>query len=62
MCVTSDTSCQFKEYEMKKLKWLKNQLSKADSIFHEEKETMNNHEVANGTELIGTYQQHPGSE
>ena len=47
---------------MKKLKWLKNQLSKADSIFHEEKETMNNHEVANGTELIGTYQQHPGSE
>ena len=53
MCVTSDTNCQFKEYEMKRLKWLKNQLSKAVSIFHEEKETLNNHEVASGTELIG---------
>ena len=53
MCVTSDTNCQFKEYEMKKLKWLKNQPSKAVSIFHEEKETLNNHEVATGTELIG---------
>ena len=53
MRVTSDTNCQFKEYEMKRLKWLKNQLSKAVSIFHEEKETLNNHEVASGTELIG---------
>ena len=53
MCVTSDINCQFKEYEMKKLKWLKNQLSEAVSIFHEEKETLTHHEVASGTELIG---------
>ncbi|CAH3131899.1 unnamed protein product, partial [Pocillopora meandrina] len=46
MCVTSDINCQFKEYEMKKLKWLKNQLSEAVSIFHEEKETLIHHEVA----------------
>ena len=32
MCVTRDTNCQFKEYEMKKLKWLKKQLSEAVSI------------------------------
>ena len=53
MCVASDTICQFKEYEMKKLKWLKNQLSEAVSIFHEGKETLTHHEVASGTELIG---------
>ena len=53
MCLTSDTSCQFKEYEMKKLKWLKNQLSEAVSIFREGKETLTHHEVASGTELIG---------
>ena len=53
MCVKSDTNCQFKEYEMKKLKWLKNQLSEAGSIFHEEKETLTHHEGASGTELIG---------
>ena len=46
MCVTRDTNCQFKENEMKKLKWLKKQLSKAVSIFHEEKETVTHHEVA----------------
>ena len=53
MCVASDTICQFKEYEMKKLKWLKNQLSETVSIFREEKETLTHHEVASGTELIG---------
>ena len=53
MCVTSDTICQFKEYEMKKLKWLKNQLSETVSIFREGKVTLTHHEVASGTELIG---------
>ena len=46
--------CQFKEYEIKKLKRLKNQLSEAVSIFHEEKETLTYHEVASRTELIGS--------
>ena len=53
MCVASDTICQFKEYEMKKLKWLKNQLSETVSIFREGKVTLTHHEVASGTELIG---------
>ena len=53
MCVTRDTNCQFKEYEMKKLKWLKKQPSEVVSIFQEEKETLTHHEVASGTELIG---------
>ena len=54
MCVTRDNNCQFKEYEIKKLrlKWLKNQLSEAVIIFYEEKETLTHHEVAGGTELI----------
>ena len=51
--MTSDTICQFKEYEMKKLKWLKNQLSETVSIFREGKVTLTHHEVASGTELIG---------
>ena len=37
---------------MKKLKWLKNQLSEAASILHEKKETLTHHEVASGTQFI----------
>ena len=37
---------------MKKLKWLKHQLSEAISLFHDEKETLVQHEVASGTELM----------
>ena len=53
MCVTNKPKCKFKEYEMKKLKWLKHQLSEATSLFHEGKETLVQHEVASETEFIG---------
>lgn len=53
MCVTNNPKCKFREYEMKKLKWLKHQLSEAISLFHEEKEALVQHEVACGTELMG---------
>ena len=48
MCVTSNTDCKFKGYEMKKLHWLKKQLSEAVNAFHEEKETLtnNNNDIA----------------
>ena len=38
---------------MKKLKWLKDQLSEAVSLFHEVKETLVQTEVVSGTELMG---------
>ena len=53
MCVTNNPKCKFREYEMKKLKWLKHQLSEAISLFNEEKEALVQHEVSCGTELMG---------
>ena len=54
MCVTASPGCTFKAYEMKKLRWLKMQLSEAASSFQEEKgKLINAKDIAIGTELLG---------
>ena len=54
MCVTASPGCTFKAYEMKKLRWLKMQLSEAASLFQEEKgKLINAKDIAIGKELLG---------
>jgi hypothetical protein len=54
MCVASEPNCPFKKYQIKKLDWLKNQLSEAVVLFTELKKTMNSSNyIVYGTELIG---------
>ena len=45
--------CKFKTYEMKKLNWLKMQLSEAVSSLQEEKKKVTKKDIAVLTELLG---------
>ena len=54
LCVTACPDCKFKTYEMKKLNWLKAQLSEAVSSLQEENEKVTiANDVAIVTELLG---------
>lgn len=53
-CVTAGPDCKFKTYEMKKLNWLKTQLSEVVSSLQEEKEkVIIANDIAIVTELLG---------